>query len=79
MAKVSSKFITLPQAWEFGFAREFERRFGLKVKSLGYGDSSTTTYVFRVQTAKPAREVQDMVWSMNGGGWADVRTSDPRL
>jgi hypothetical protein len=38
----------------------------------GYTDSSTTTWGFRVRTAKTARKLQDLVWAA-GIGWCDVR------
>lgn len=76
--KVSCKYITMLQSWQYGFAEEFLKRNGLKLQPLGYTDSSTTTYTWRVRTAKTLREVQDMAWEINGGGWACVMRDDPR-
>lgn len=74
-----TKYITMLQGWQWSLPGEFERRHKLKVKSLGYGDSSSTTYVFMIRTKKSVREVEDMVWAINGGGWAKVTAEDPRF
>jgi hypothetical protein len=77
MAKVSNKYITLLQQSQFWFPKEFEQKYKLKVWSLGYTDSSTTLYTFGVRTKRTVRELQDMVWELNGGGWARVEAKDP--
>lgn len=77
MAKVASRYITLLQGSQRWFKDEFERKHKLKVHPLGYTDSSTTLYTFRVSTKKSVRQVQDMVWELNGGGWARVEKSNP--
>jgi len=77
MANVSSKYITLLQSWQHSFKEEFEQKYGLKVQPLGYTDSSTTLYTFRISTKKSVRQVQDMVWDLNGGGWARVEKNSP--
>lgn len=73
-----TKYITLGQGWQYGFPEQFEKISGLKVKRLGYTDSSTTTYTFMVRTKKTIRDVENFCWQDLGIGWVHVTQTDPR-
>ena len=73
-----TKYITMPQGWQYGFAEDLLAKAGLKAKPMGYTDSSTTTYTWMVRTKKTAREVQGLVWDKLGASWCQVDEKDPR-
>lgn len=43
----------------------------IRITREGYTDASTTTWGFRVYTAKTPRALQNLVWNA-GIGWCDV-------
>ena len=71
-----TKYITVGQGVAGAVKRRLEERLKLKVKNLGYTDSSTTTRTLMLRTKRSLDEVQEEAWHETG--WVKADLEDPR-
>lgn len=68
-----TKYITVGQGCAEGCRRHLEEELGLKVRNLGWTDSSTTTTTLMLSTKKSLDEVREVAWEYTAWVQGDLK------